>query len=212
MKSLDSVSDKQVFDTSRTEYLGKVGKPSQFFNDDKNYRLVQMTPNEYFKLVANELKVSPDELIKNREKNADKMSIEEMQKKMSKGEKFDTPWLRLNDYGDYHKPYFQEGLHRMLSAGKLYGMDTKQPVYLATESEDYNDLSDKDIDTFIKDMNKKRNDNYVARQKQEELKKKMRLEQDTRDTAEWFKIDISQVTPELIKQYNKELDEMLEGW
>lgn len=208
MKSLDSVSDKQVFDTSRTEYLGKVGKPSQFFKDDKNYRLVQMTPNEYFKLVANELKVSPDDLIKNRENNADKMSIEEMQKKMSKGEKFDTPWLRLNDYGDYHNAYFQEGLHRMLSAGKLYGMNTKQPVYLATESEDYNDISDKDIDTFIKDMNATRSANYDKKQKQKELEEQMLREQERQETADYFNIDYNQVTPELIKQYNKEIDEM----
>ena len=91
--------------------------PSSFFKDGELKRLVNMSPNDYFKFVSHQIGTTPEKLMEQRSRVANQLSVDDMQKKMRAGEKFDTPWLRVDDSGEpgTTSPYWQEGLHRMPS-------------------------------------------------------------------------------------------------
>lgn len=182
--------------------------PSAFFGGSK--RLVNLSPNDYYKLVASQTNTTPEKLIASRTKNTNEISTDDIQKKMREGVKFDTPWIRLNDAGEKGSTdvYFQEGLHRMLAAGREYGMDTKFPIYLAYENDPWNDIDKIPIDDFIKHYDDTRLKRYNMRQEREREHQRQIDEFNKEMAADLFKVGLDQVTPEMIKQYLKYEDEL----
>lgn len=115
----------------------------------KNRRLIKISPNDYYKLVSDQWKIPVDEIIDDRMKNYNKLSIDDMRKMMREGVKFDTPYIKLKDSG-VGDANFQEGLHRMLAAGLEFGMDTKFPVYLGYQTNPWIDIDRIPMDEFLK--------------------------------------------------------------
>lgn len=84
--------------------------------------IVMMTPEEYYEECSKYAwghYVSVDSLIKQR--RADKEKNDKFMEMMQNGTKFDMCYIDKADHG-------QEGLHRMMAAGDLYGWDTEFPV------------------------------------------------------------------------------------
>lgn len=90
--------------------------------------IVMMSPNEYFNECTNKIfsqknNLTFDKLLKSRRYDEDKNS--EYANAMRNGAKF--PLCYIN-YADHQ----QEGLHRMMIAGDIYGWDTEFPVLVVT--------------------------------------------------------------------------------
>lgn len=184
----------------------KEGKktPTQFFGNESK-RLVNMSPNDYYKFVSHMIGVNPDDLKKQRYLTTNEISVDDIQQKMRAGVTFDTPWLRLTDSGEPGtvRPHWQEGLHRMLAAGQLYGMDTKFPTYIAFENDPWNELDTLSMDDFIKHYDKTRLDRYNKEQERERIRNQEIDDMNKELTARHFGKLLDEVTPEMIKQYLK---------
>ena len=89
--------------------------------------IVLMSPTEYFNECSQHgFSIGPvdvNHVIQGR--RADKESIQWLENHMKQGGKFYLPYI---DYAAHS----QEGLHRMMVAGDLYGWDTKFPVLVVT--------------------------------------------------------------------------------
>lgn len=88
--------------------------------------IVYMTPETYFEHCAKYIfngRVSVDDL--KQQRSNDTKAVDYYKKLMQDGVKFYLPYLNYADDA-------QEGLHRMLCAGDLYGWDTKFPVLIVT--------------------------------------------------------------------------------
>ena len=93
-------------------------------------RIVMMSPEEYFQACAKAFGNTTDNL--KAQRAYDKEKIEALKEViLEKHKKFPMPYLdvTLNDYG---KGNYQEGLHRMMVIGELFGWDKKVPVFLLT--------------------------------------------------------------------------------
>lgn len=181
--------------------------PSSFFklSNGESKRLVNMSPNDYFKFVSHQIGTTPEKLMEHRSRVANQMSVDEMRKKMREGVKFDTPWLRVLDSGEPRStvPYWQEGLHRMLAAGQEYGMDKKFPIYLGYENDPWVELDSMSMDDFIKHYDDTRLARY-NKAKQAELDQQKKFEEmDRKYAASHFGVPIEEVTPEMVKEYQK---------
>lgn len=55
--------------------------PSAFFNGSR--RMVNMSPNDYFKFVSHMSNTTPEKLIEHRKNHPNEMSVDDIQKKMS---------------------------------------------------------------------------------------------------------------------------------
>ena len=183
--------------------------PSAFFGNESK-RLVNMSPNDYFKFVSHQVGTTPERLMEQRQRVSNELSVDEIRKKMREGVKFDTPWLRLMDRGEPGdvNPYWQEGLHRMLAAGQEYGMDTKFPTYIAYENDSWNEMDTLPMDDFIKHYDKTRLERYNKYKEKERLKQQELDDFYKQETADRFGILLDAVTPELIARYKKEEDDM----
>jgi len=199
--------DDYAFDTSRTTKKGTY----EWGPDFDNKRLVRMTADDYYKLVANEVGLKWQDLQDQRRVVPNQMSVEDMAKKMRAGEKFPTPWLHLNNELGMI-PHFQEGLHRMLAAKDVYGDKAKFPVWLGYEKGDeWLDIENGDIDTFIKNMNAKRKQNYEDRLNREWEEEQRQKEEDRKLARMWFGLNgIEDVTDEDIERYRREADALFE--
>lgn len=203
-----------AFDTTKVSRNPYYQKISDIFEDNNN-RLVRMTGDDYFKLVANELNTKWQDLQSQRRKTPNELSVSEMSDLMKKGQKFPTPWIHLNDkLGTV--PHFQEGLHRMLAAKDVYGDKAKFPVYLAyNKEESWDDLQDAIDNGSIDDWIQKRNAKILQNQidydnKQYEIEQ-IQKQQDKEDAAKWFKLNsANDVNDELLNNYYKELDKMFQ--
>ena len=179
--------------------------PSSFFKDGEFKRLVNMSPNDYFKFVAHQIGTTPEKLMEQRAKTPNLLSVDEIQQKMKEGVKFDTPWLRVTDRGEKGTtlPYWQEGLHRMLAAGREYGMDTKFPIYLGYENDPWIEMDEMPMDEFLNYYDTTRQKRYDQNKKVEELRRQQEEELDRQFAADFHGINIEQLTPELLKEYHK---------
>lgn len=116
-----------------------------YYRDQKNRvgKIVMMTPNEYVKECAEKAfkgRVTPEELKQSRYASTDRDGnslIDSYVDAMRKGAKFPLCYV------DYTGP--QEGLHRMIAAGIVYGWDKKFPVLVVTPY-------DQDIENRWNDM------------------------------------------------------------
>lgn len=207
-KSADQQADflATPFDTRRISQK-KDQTPRTMF---ESYRLTQMSPNDYYKMVSHLANVDPQKLMEQREKETNEISVADIRNKMKNGVKFDTPWIRLNDRGEKGSTdvYFQEGLHRMLAAGQEYGMDTKFPVYLAYENDPWEDMDIMSMDDFVNFYDKVRQDRWNKYQERERIKQQEIDDFYKQETADHFGILLDAVTPELIKQYKKYEDDL----
>lgn len=95
---------------------------------NRNGKIVMMSPKEYFeqcsKYVFHHDTNSSVEDLK-RQRRRDTETIEWMEDQLLKGKKFNLCFINYADAG-------QEGLHRMLTLGELYGWDKKYPVLVIT--------------------------------------------------------------------------------
>lgn len=176
-----------------------------------NYRLTEMSPNDYFRFCSHfNGNDEPQELIKNRLENTNELSVANMRKMMREGKQFDTPWIRLMDSGEQGtvRPYWQEGLHRMLAAGQEYGMDTKFPVYLGYEDDPWDNFEKMPMEEFLKHYDETRLKRYNTQKAEEEKKERERNQYWKEEAASHFKIPVEQVTPDQVKQYLKYLDKL----
>lgn len=198
------LEDKSPFNTASISQ-DKHKTPRDMF---ESYRLTQMSPNDYYKLVSHIAGYKPEDLMKNRQNHPNELSTEEIRKMMREGTKFDTPWLKLSDRGEpgMTSPYWQEGLHRMLAAGQEYGMDKKFPVYLGYETDPWNQLDEMSIDDFAKHYDETRLKRHNIHKQEEEEKEKERDEYWKEEAADHFKIPKEQVTQEHVDKYLKYLD------
>ena len=213
IQAADSLSNP--FDINSVSQKKGMKNPSAFFEFDEGKRLVNMSPNDYFKLVASQSGTTPEKLMNHRQTIPNELSIDDIRKKMREGVRFDTPWIRLMDSGEKGtvRPYWQEGLHRMLAAGQEYGMDTKFPVYLAYENDPWNEIDTLSMDDFINHYDNTRLSRYKKKQEREAIRQKEIDDYYKGATARHFHKLIDEVTPELIKQYMKYEDDLLkEEW
>lgn len=179
------------------------------------YRLVRMTGDDYYKLVANEINHKWQDLEKQRRETPNELSVDEMAEKMRKGEKFPTPWVHLNDkLGTI--PHFQEGLHRMLAAKDVYGDKARFPVYLGyNKEESWDDLEDaldkNTLDDWIQKRNAKILQNQIDYDNDEWDKEQERIRQDKIEAARWFGLsgidNPEDVDEETLNRFYKELDD-----
>ena len=182
--------------------------PTAFFGSSK--RLVNMSPNDYFKLVASQSGTTPEKLMEHRQRIPNELSIDDIRKKMREGVQFDTPWVRLMDSGEKGtvRPYWQEGLHRMLAAGQEYGMDTKFPIYLAYDNDQWDEIDTLPMDDFIKYYDDTRLKRYNMEQERERIQKQEIDDFNRQETADYFNVLLESVTPEMIREYLKYEDSL----
>lgn len=102
------------------------GSKHEYEVENRMSHIVEMTPMEYFETCARDCFDEPvHTLIQGR--RADKNVLEHLKQVILKyGKKFPIPYI---DYAQFNKPG-QEGLHRMMVAGDLFGWDTKFPVQI----------------------------------------------------------------------------------
>lgn len=198
-----------AFDTSRITKKGRYEWGPEF----ENKRLVRLSADDYYKLVANEVGHSWKDLQDQRRAVPNQISVDDMANLMRKGEKFPTPWIHLNDKLGMI-PHFQEGLHRMLAAKDVYGDKAKFPVYLGYEKgTEWNDIEDGDIDSFIKRMNATRSQNqakYDNAKLEEEQKQRA---EDLKLARLWFGLNglTGMTDEEILDKYYREVDDLFLG-
>lgn len=199
-KSMSNPFNKWKVSTERESVT-----PSSFFKDGESKRLVQMSPNDYFKFVSHQIGVTPEKLMEQRSRVPNQMSVDDMRKKMREGVLFDTPWLRVSDSGEPRttSPYWQEGLHRMLAAGQEYGMDTKFPIYLGYENDPWGEMDTMNMDDFLKHYDDTRLARYNKRKEAEKAEQEKWANFERKEAAMHFNVSEDQVTPEMIKEYRK---------
>lgn len=95
---------------------------------NRNGEIVMMSPKEYFEQCSeyvfhHDTNSSVEDL--KRQRRRDTETIEWMEDQLLKGKKFNLCFINYADAG-------QEGLHRMLTLGELYGWDKKYPVLVVT--------------------------------------------------------------------------------
>lgn len=126
------VSGKDVIDTTKTgmSYYDQVipgHKENDYMRKNKNLvgEIVMMSPKEYYEKCSREIfrgRHSVDDLKRNRKSDGQGEAIEDLKKVITeKKRKFPLPFLNYTEHG-------QEGLHRMMALGELFGWDEKFPV------------------------------------------------------------------------------------
>lgn len=132
------VNGKDIFDLSTTGMTGSwedllLGRDTDYYKNKKNLkgRIVQMSPKEYYEKCAKMFRTSqgtattPESLKQQRRIDNGKDYMDKLKDViLKKKKKFPTCVLDIS-----HNPG-QEGLHRMMIAGDLFGWDTKFPVLL----------------------------------------------------------------------------------
>ena len=123
------VDGSNIFDVNKAS-----NSWAQNFLDDPKYMLesensemniVQMTPAEYWKICARDVFNKPVGQLMNQWRTLDQKTLEHLTQVILKYKKR-FPITYIN-YASHNHPT-QEGLHRMIVAGDLFGWDTKFPV------------------------------------------------------------------------------------
>lgn len=104
------------------EYLTKEGLEYKQNYKNRTGKIVMMSPNEYYDKCSKHLwggRFSVDSI--KRSRRYDDKKLEKYRRDIQRGKKYFMPYIDYADGG-------QEGLHRMMVMGDLYGWDTKFPV------------------------------------------------------------------------------------
>ena len=88
---------------------------------NRDGEVVMMSPSEYYKECAENVFENSSVASLKAQRNADSDLIRQYQEDMKNGDKFPLCYINYADSS-------QEGLHRMMAAGNVYGWDTKFPV------------------------------------------------------------------------------------
>lgn len=126
IKAADEFTDSPFRRTTGTSYGDDFLNPEdlKYMQEAKNRtgRIVMMSPNDYFEAcsVHGFDHYVPVENLKE-QRGYDSDLNDKYKKMMQEGVKFDMCYINYADHT-------QEGLHRMMVAGELYGWDTKFPV------------------------------------------------------------------------------------
>lgn len=121
------------FDTGTSYYNNFLNqKDLAYMEKSKNRtgKIVYMTPAEYYHECATKIfeKSSIAEL--KRQRSANSELIKQYEKDMLSGDKFPLCYLNYAPNGE------QEGLHRMMAAGNVFGWNTEFPVLVVTVVDD----------------------------------------------------------------------------
>ena len=135
------------------EFLNTKGLEYKQKSKNRDGKIVMMTPDMYFWECSHSgftHYVSVNEL--KRQRRVDSESLEDLKNMLERGEKF---WLPVLNYADHT----QEGLHRMMVLGDLYGWTSKEyPVLTVVpydqELEDKWKLQDEAYDFLNSDFEK----------------------------------------------------------
>lgn len=123
------IDDNQIFDINKAS-----NSWSQNFIDDPIYmrdqenaemQIVHMTPREYWEICARDVFNKPVKQLMNQWRTLDAKTLEHLTQVILKYKKR-FPITYIN-YASHNHPS-QEGLHRMIVAGDLFGWDTEFPV------------------------------------------------------------------------------------
>lgn len=105
-------------------------RDSEYMQKSKNRKgeIVMMSPNQYYYECANNVfqDSSVERLLSQRRSNSE--LIQQYEEDMKNGDKFPLCYINYADSG-------QEGLHRMMAAGNVYGWDTKFPVLIVNTAD-----------------------------------------------------------------------------
>ena len=126
-----TASASSVFDEHDTkvsfynEFLDPKGLEYMQNSKNRTGEVVDMSPNEYFRECAEYVfnGMSQQQLEDSRSANTD--TIIKYSSAMKRGDKFPMPYINYADKS-------QEGLHRMMAAGDVFGWNTKFPVLIVT--------------------------------------------------------------------------------
>jgi hypothetical protein len=152
------VVDDILFDVNKAEasYYNSILKDDvEYYRDYKNKegKIVYLSPNEYYKICAEEIFHKDIEGLKD-ERAYNKENLEFLKDViLVQKKKFPIPII------DYTGPG-QEGLHRMMVAGELVGWDTKQPVLVIDWAD--KERHERDVEEERKWRIKRRIDNAVG--------------------------------------------------
>ena len=139
------VNAKDVFDTNRSDSSYSTGllpgsAEADYYREHKNKKgeIVYMTPEEYFERCAEGFKSTVEKLKSSRMKYPGHEHIDDIKKIITeKGKKLPIPYL------DYTNGFGQEGLHRMMAVGELFGWtETKFPVLVITFADEQQHIED----------------------------------------------------------------------
>ena len=124
------IDGTDIFDTNKASNSDaqQILNGSTYWKEDRNTysEIIYMTPYEYFKHCAEDcFNESAEQLIASRRR--DKNTLEHLTQVITVyKKKFPLPYI---DYATHSTPS-QEGLHRMMVAGDLFGWDMKFPVQI----------------------------------------------------------------------------------
>lgn len=104
------------------DFLNKKDLAYRQESKNRTGKIVMMTPEEYYEECSEHAwsNYVPVDKLKSQRK-ANEGTLEYLKNLLDRGGKFDLPYINKADHG-------QEGLHRMMVAGDIYGWDTKFPV------------------------------------------------------------------------------------
>ena len=124
------VNGSDIFDTRKASNSDSqsILDGDTYWKENKNTvsKIVRMSPKEYFTACAKDVFKKPVANIINQWRQ-DKGTLEHLKEVITKyKKKFPLPYI---DYARMRNPS-QEGLHRMMVAGDLFGWDTKFPVQI----------------------------------------------------------------------------------
>lgn len=90
-------------------------------------KVVMMTPEEYYQECATKVFTTSSDKLKAQRRAND--LVDKYAQDMKSGDKFPLPYIDYPNHG-------QEGLHRMMAAGNVWGWDTQFPVLVVTSVDD----------------------------------------------------------------------------
>lgn len=127
----DYKDSKDIFDTNHINipFYDELLKSQAARNrENRNVKIVQMSPREYFRGCAEVFDSTFDKQI--RQIKEDKETLEYIQSELDKGHKLPLTWL------DYGAERSQDGRHRMYVVGNAFGWDEKYPVAIFTTADE----------------------------------------------------------------------------
>lgn len=127
----DYKNPKDIFDTNHINipfYDELLKSQSARNRENRNVKIVQMSPREYFRGCAEVFNSTFDKQI--RQIKEDKETLEYIQSELDKGHKLPLTWL------DYGAERSQDGRHRMYVVGNAFGWDEKYPVAIFTTADE----------------------------------------------------------------------------
>ena len=127
----EETSTSDIFDTNHINipfYNELLKSQAARKRENRNVKIVQMSPREYFNGCAEVFDSTFDKQIRQIREDTD--TLEYIQSEIDKGHKLPLTWL------DYGAERSQDGRHRMYVVGNAFGWDEKYPVAIFTTADE----------------------------------------------------------------------------